>query len=85
MRKTPLKSSLLLGATMAASLGYGAAAAADEPLFSSVALDRAYVQMAGNEGSCGEGKCGDDKGGEGSCGGDKDGEGKCGEGKCGSA
>jgi len=42
----------------------GAAAAADEPLFSSVALDRAYVQMAGNEGSCGEGKCGDDKGGD---------------------
>ena len=45
-------------------------------------------QLAGGhekEGSCGEGKCGDDKkDGEGSCGEDKDdGEGSCGEGKCG--
>jgi len=46
--------------------------------------------VAGDDGKCGEGKCGDKKGkkdgkcGEGKCG-DKKGkkEGKCGEGKCG--
>ena len=43
---------------------------------------------SGEEGACGEGKCGGDKGaegkcGEGKCGGDKGEEGKCGEGKCG--
>jgi uncharacterized low-complexity protein len=35
------------------------------------------------EGKCGEGKCGGEKAEEGKCGGEKAEEGKCGEGKCG--
>lgn len=84
------KATVLLGATMAASLGYSGIANANQSLFSAVELDRPYTLMAGTEGSCGEGKCGADKDGEGKCGegkcgGDKGDEGKCGEGKCGSA
>ena len=62
--------------------------AADNP-FSTTDLDAGY-QLAGKkgeEGKCGEGKCGGDKaakGVEGACGEKHKGEeGKCGEGKCG--
>jgi uncharacterized low-complexity protein len=59
--------------------------AADNP-FSTTDLDAGY-QLAGEkgeEGKCGEGKCGGDKAAEGSCGEKHKGEeGKCGEGKCG--
>ena len=68
------------------------AAAADNP-FELSDLDAGYMLAdghgdKGDEGKCGEGKCGDDKGeegkcGEGKCGDDKGEEGKCGEGKCG--
>jgi len=70
----------------------GAAVAADNP-FAMTDLDSGYM-LAGNhegeEGKCGEGKCGEkgkegscgEKGAEGSCG-EKGEEGKCGEGKCG--
>lgn len=68
--------------------------------FASTELSTGYTTLAkhhGEEGKCGEAKCGGDKkghdkDGEGKCGGDKkdtttdmekDAEGKCGEGKCG--
>lgn len=69
--------------------------AADNP-FDLEELDAGYMLAGdkGEEGKCGEGKCGgekgeegkcgDEKGEEGKCGDDKgDEEGKCGEGKCG--
>jgi uncharacterized low-complexity protein len=66
-----------------------AAMASDNP-FSVADLDAGYMLAGdkGEEGKCGEGKCGEDKGeegkcGEGKCGEDKGEEGKCGEGKCG--
>ncbi len=77
--------SIALGAAVVASLGTAGIANAetDADLFSMEELASGYL-VADEEGSCGEGKCGEDSGdkdGEGSCGedgGDKDGEGKCG-------
>ena len=71
-------------------LAVSATAVADGNPFSTADLDTGY-QLAGEkgeEGKCGEGKCGGDKGEEGSCGGDKGEEGSCGgdkgaEGSCG--
>lgn len=87
--RTPL--SIALGAAVVTSLGTVGVANAetDQDLFSMEEMSSGYLIAGGHkgkdEGSCGEGKCGEDKGGEGSCGEDKDGEGKCGEGKCGGA
>jgi len=73
------------------SLTASTTALADDNPFSSDELDAGY-QLAGEkgeEGKCGEGKCGGDKGAEGSCGENTKGEeGKCGgdkgkEGSCG--
>ncbi len=93
---------LALGAAFAASLALSPVAQA----FSVNDLDQGYQRVDDHkddtktetdkdkEGSCGEGKCGEDmnKDKEGSCGEDADkdkegscGEGKCGEGKCGGA
>lgn len=61
------------------------AVAADNP-FEVADLDNGYMLAGGHkgeEGKCGEGKCGADKAKEGSCGEGKGEEGKCGEGKCG--
>lgn len=82
--------SIVLGTAVVASLGatgIANAEATDADLFAMEELNSGYLLAGGHEkeGSCGEGKCGEDKDGEGSCGEDKEGEGKCGEGKCGSA
>jgi uncharacterized low-complexity protein len=61
------------------------AVAADNP-FETADLDQGYMLADGHkgeEGKCGEGKCGGEKAEEGKCGGEKAEEGKCGEGKCG--
>ena len=87
MTKTTLKKPVALA--IAGSMAVAGAAQAGT--FSATDLGQGYVQLAsshgdkGEEGKCGEGKCGGDhKGEEGKCGGDKKGEeGKCGEGKCG--
>ena len=78
------------GAALAASLSAGVSAA--ENPFSMQDLGAGY-NVAMSEGTCGEGKCGGDKGKEAKCGGDKAKEAKCGgdkakeakcgEGKCG--
>jgi uncharacterized low-complexity protein len=68
--------------SMAAS---SVALAADNP-FAATDLDSGYMLAGhhkGEEGKCGEGKCGGEKAEEGKCGGEKAEEGKCGEGKCG--
>ena len=80
--------SLAIGATFAVSMAasnIASAAPAGENPFAMNELESGYMQVAGNEGKCGEGKCGGDKGKkEGKCGDDKGKkEGKCGEGKCG--
>ena len=79
-----------IGAAFAGSMLMSGAASAAENPFGMSELNAGYVQIAGNEGKCGSGKCGGSKGGEGKCGGDKGAEGKCGgskggEGKCGGA
>jgi uncharacterized low-complexity protein len=82
--------SAAIGAAFVSSIAVGAATAADNP-FSLSDLDAGYMVAGGDkgeEGKCGEGKCGGDKGEEGKCGEDKGKEGKCGEdkgkeGKCG--
>jgi len=80
-----------VGVAFVSSLAASTTALADDNPFSTDELDAGY-QLAGEkgeEGKCGEGKCGGDKGAEGSCGEDAKGEegkgeeGKCGEGKCG--
>jgi uncharacterized low-complexity protein len=75
-----------VGVAFVSSLAASTTALADENPFSTTDLDAGY-QLAGEkgeEGKCGEGKCGGDKDTEGSCGEkDKGEEGKCGEGKCG--
>ncbi len=73
-------------AAIVASFAAGSAMAAENP-FAMQQLNSGY-NVAMSEGTCGEGKCGGDKGkeakcGEGKCGGDKAKEAKCGEGKCG--
>ena len=87
--------SIALGTAIVASLGASGIANAETnaDLFSMQELNSGYLIAGGHEseGSCGEGKCGDDKkDGEGSCGEDKGGEGSCGgdkggEGSCGSS
>ena len=81
-----------VGVAFVSSLAASTTAVADDNPFSTAELDAGY-QLAGEkgeEGKCGEGKCGGDKdkGTEGSCGEKgkaeaKGEEGKCGEGKCG--
>jgi uncharacterized low-complexity protein len=69
-----------VGVAFVASLAASTTAVADDNPFSTAELDAGY-QLAGEkdkEGSCGEGKCGGDKGAEGSCG-EKGAEGSCGE------
>ncbi len=77
-----------VGVAFVSSLAASSTALADDNPFATDELDAGY-QLAGEkgeEGKCGEGKCGGDKGEEGSCGEKADAkgeEGKCGEGKCG--
>ena len=79
-----------IGSFLAASLGVSVSASIDEDpnnvFLADAVSDSNNVLSAshGEEGECGEGKCGED--GEGECGEGKcgeDGEGECGEGKCG--
>jgi len=82
-----------VGVAFVSSIAVSTTAIADDNPFAMADLDSGYM-LAGNhegeEGKCGEGKCGE-KGEEGSCGekgaegacGEKGEEGKCGEGKCG--
>ncbi len=73
-----------IGVALVSFLVLSATALADDNPFLTADLDAGY-QLAGKngeEGKCGEGKCGGDMGEE-SSGGDKGEEGKCGEGKCG--
>ena len=79
-----------VGTVFAAALATAAVAQSDGALFAVDELDRGYDRLAdahgdAEEGSCGEGKCGEDKdkdGEEGSCGEGEDGEeGSCGEGE----
>ena len=106
--KTNLKKPVMLalGAAIAGSMAMATVASA--AAFNASDLGQGYAQAGastfadgdkGQEGKCGEGKCGADKkeagkGAEGKCGegkcgadnkgaGDKGKEGKCGEGKCG--
>ncbi|MEM1410927.1 MAG: hypothetical protein AAGH19_01110 [Pseudomonadota bacterium] len=81
----------IAGVAFVSSLAVSTTAAADNP-FELSDLDAGYMLADGHgdkgeEGKCGEGKCGTDgeegKCGEGKCGDDKGEEGKCGEGKCG--
>jgi uncharacterized low-complexity protein len=88
-----------VGAAFVSAIAVPAAASAADNPFAVAELDQGYMLAAhhkGEEGKCGEGKCGGDKKaeegkcGEGKCGGDKKAEeGKCGgdkkakEGKCG--
>ncbi len=80
----------VVGVAFISSLAMSTTVLADDNPFSAADLDAGY-QLAGEkgeEGKCGEGKCGSDKGEEGSCGGDKGEEGSCGgdkgeEGSCG--
>ncbi|UCE89927.1 MAG: hypothetical protein JSW10_03625 [Pseudomonadota bacterium] len=101
MAKSQMKTlSLALGTAFAASLAASNVALADagQNPFGMSDLSSGYMQLAGKEGKCGEGKCGGEKKsskegkcGEGKCGGEKSSkEGKCGgekksskEGKCG--
>ena len=69
-----------IGVAFVTSLAVSTTAVADDNPFSTADLDAGY-QLAGEkgeEGKCGEGKCGGDKGEEGSCG-EKGHEGSCGE------
>ena len=80
---------MTVGAAFVASALSAPVAAAENP-FATADLSKGY-QLAGNEGKCGEGKCGEKEGegkcgekhGEGACGEKEEGEGKCGEGSCG--
>ena len=74
-KKTHMKPvAAAIGAALAGSLAMGTATAADNP-FGLSELGSGYMQLAGTEGKCGEGKCGGEKA--------TSTEGKCGEGKCG--
>jgi len=74
------------GAAIVASFATVSANATENP-FAMQEISSGYT-VAMSEGTCGEGKCGGNKGKEGKCGegktaGDKTKEAKCGEGKCG--
>jgi len=80
-----------VGVAFVSSLTVSTTAVADDNPFAAIDLDSGYL-LAGDEkdeeGKCGEGSCGGDKGEEGSCGGDSGEEGSCGgdtaeEGSCG--
>jgi len=80
-----------VGVAFVSSLAVSTTAVADDNPFAMAELDSGYMladSHKGEEGKCGEGKCGGEKAeegkcGEGKCGGEKAEEGKCGEGKCG--
>ncbi len=80
-----------VGVAFVSSMAVSASAVAAENPFEATDLDEGYMLAGshkGEEGKCGEGKCGGEKAeegkcGEGKCGGEKAEEGKCGEGKCG--
>ena len=82
-----------VGVAFVSSFAASASAVAAENPFEATDLDSGYLLAGGHkgeEGKCGEGKCGGEakhdegKCGEGKCGGEaKHDEGKCGEGKCG--
>ena len=77
---TSKKTSIALaaGAALTAGLAFSPLASADANPFASAELSSGYMQLAehhGEEGKCGEAKCGEER--------KKDGEGKCGEAKCG--
>ncbi|MCY4215312.1 MAG: low-complexity protein [Gammaproteobacteria bacterium] len=82
---------LAVGAAFAASMAMTTLANTEGELFAAEELEPRYDLLAdahGDEGSCGEGSCGekdDEEGscGEGSCGDKDDEEGSCGEGSCG--
>jgi len=84
---------LAISAAFASTVGMSGMVNADASPFSMTNLTTGYMadvapEKKGEEGKCGEGKCGEKKGEEGKCGegkcGEKKGEeGKCGEGKCG--
>lgn len=69
------------GAAISATLAAGVVNAAENP-FGMQKLDTGY-KVAMSEGTCGEGKCGANKGKEGKCGEGKAGTEKGKEGKCG--
>jgi uncharacterized low-complexity protein len=76
----------IAGVAFVSSLAVSTTATAADNPFELSDLDAGYMLADGHkgeEGKCGEGKCGDDKGEEGKCGDEKGEEGKCGEGKCG--
>ncbi|MDH5766972.1 MAG: hypothetical protein OEZ38_13250 [Gammaproteobacteria bacterium] len=90
-RKNNIKSlSLATGAALALGLSSGSAIADVSNPFAMSDLSQGY-QVAGNNGKCGEAKCGGSKSTEAKCGEGKCGdskkpkskEAKCGEGKCG--
>ena len=94
MNSTP-KLSVVIGASLAASMAVANAAHADQSLFGFQSLSHGY-NVAMIEGACGadkkaEGACGEkkkdgacgEKKAEGKCGEKMKAEGKCGEGKCG--
>ena len=75
-----------VGVAFVSSMTASTLAVADDNPFETTELDNGYLLADGHkgeEGKCGEGKCGGDKAEEGTCGGEKAEEGKCGEGKCG--
>ena len=74
-----------VGVAFVSSIAVSATAVADDNPFAMADLDSGYMLASsheGEEGKCGEGKCGEKgeegKCGEGKCGGDKGEEGKCG-------
>ena len=71
-----------VGVAFVTSLAVSSTVVADDNPFESADLDSGYLMAGddkGEEGKCGEGKCGGDKGEEGSCG-EKGEEGSCGAG-----
>jgi uncharacterized low-complexity protein len=64
-----------VGATLVGGLAFASGTQAGENPFGLQELNSGYMQIAMQEGKCGEGKCGEEM---------KTEEGKCGEGKCGS-
>lgn len=77
-----------VGAAVVASALSAPVQAEENPFLTTDLAGGYQVAEHHGEGSCGEGRCGEDKDGEGSCGEgncgeDKDGEGSCGEGRCG--
>jgi uncharacterized low-complexity protein len=78
---------LAISAAFAGTMGMSGMVSADASPFSMTNLTTGYMadvaEKKGEEGKCGEGKCGEKKGEEGKCGEGKCGEKKGEEGKCG--